>query len=112
MKLMPNKIPEIKVTLEFNCGGVLHKTENFVPLRVGRGGVRWCLDTYDGIGFWVRTEYTKAVNLFEEYYKDYPEEEPRRVCSCGYDEDDIDDHTSVWGGAGPDCEIGQREAAL
>jgi hypothetical protein len=26
--------------------------------------------------------------------------------------DAIDDHTSCWGGAGPDCPIGRREAAL
>ena len=27
------------------------------------------------------------------------------------DSDDDDDHTSEWGGAGPDCIIGRREAA-
>jgi len=27
------------------------------------------------------------------------------------DNGDIDDHTSVWGGAGPDCSIVRREAA-
>ena len=28
------------------------------------------------------------------------------------DADDIDDHTSVWGGAGPDCITERREAAI
>jgi len=30
---------------------------------------------------------------------------------AGMQSDEIDDHTSVWGGAGPDCMFGRFEAA-
>jgi len=34
------------------------------------------------------------------------------VCPAGfYDSDGIDDHTSVWGGAGPDCISGRLATA-
>ena len=33
------------------------------------------------------------------------------LCAGCNDADDIDDHTSRWGGAGPDCKTGRREAA-
>ena len=111
MKIKPNKIPTILLSLKFECGGVLYTEETKFKLKVTRSGTGWSLDQNDNLQSWVQGQYIKACEVFEDYYKENPELEPKLCCSCGYDEDDIDDHTSVWGGAGPDCIIEQREAA-
>ena len=40
------------------------------------------------------------------------EDTTHQAVGWGGDGDDIDDHTSQWGGAGPDCTIVRREAAV
>jgi hypothetical protein len=99
---------EIKITLDViqKGTGLYHRIEP-LPIKphIGYYGV------YFATGQWQNcclSEIIKCMNVIKDYYKLNPKKEPHRL---GYDENDIDDHTSVWGGAGPDCSIGQREAA-
>ena len=111
MKIKPNKIPEITVEIKFECDGILHKKSTVIKPRITRGGVQFIIAGAPPIDFWMQNALYAAYGVFENYYKENPELEPKMVCACGYDEDDIDDHNSVWGGPGPDCMTKQREAA-
>uniref|UniRef100_A0A6H2A519 Uncharacterized protein n=1 Tax=viral metagenome TaxID=1070528 RepID=A0A6H2A519_9ZZZZ len=53
----------------------------------------------------------EALKVADKYVLN-KDEYAKKHCGYGLVSDGIDDHTSVWGGAGPDCPIMRREAAI
>jgi hypothetical protein len=75
--------------------------------------IRKCCNQWEEVGdymtgawFWIRRECPYCPFCGSKI-----KEEQVQIKARVNDSDDYDDHTSVWGGAGPDCSIGRREAA-